>query len=456
MFDLKIVNGTVVSEGTSTRADVAVEGGKIVEVEQPGRLGAAREVIDAEGLHVLPGAIDVHFHCRAPSHPERGDFSSESAAAAAGGVTTIFEMPISNPACSTPEVLANRRALGERDAYVNFALYSGAAISDHAAMAAAGAIGFKLFTLAPAPGREPEFQGLWANDEGGIYAALEGVATTGLPCVIHAENESLIQFFAGRAAGDGVPQRPPVVEAAAIASVAAVAQAVGARIHIAHVSSQSALAAVRGARALGADVTAETCPQYLTLDSSTTARFGGLAKIAPPLREPSDSEALWHGLRAGDLSVVSSDHSPFLAHEKTGVDFARAPQGLPTVEILLPVVLDAAVRGFLPLELAVDLVTAAPARLFGLEEKGRVAAGADADLTVVGLGETFRPGHETLVTRAAGCGMVYGDMSLSARVKTTIVHGNVVFADGRIHGQPEGRFTRGRALSRPVPELQRV
>ena len=279
MFDLKIVNGTVVSEGTSTRADVAVEGGKIVKVEQPGLLGAAREVIDAEGLHVLPGAIDVHFHCRAPSHPERGDFSSESAAAAAGGVTTIFEMPISNPACSTPEVLANRRALGERDAYVNFALYSGAAISDHAAMAAAGAIGFKLFTLAPAPGREPEFQGLWANDEGGIYAALEGVATTGLPCVIHAENESLIQFFAGRAAGDGVPQRPPVVEAAAIASVAAVAQAVGARIHIAHVSSQSALAAVRGARALGADVTAETCPQYLTLDSSTTARFGGLAKM---------------------------------------------------------------------------------------------------------------------------------------------------------------------------------
>lgn len=459
MLDLKIINGIVVSEGLSSPLDIGIEGGAIVEVAPPGLLGPAREELDAAGLHVIPGAIDVHFHCRAPSHPERGDFGSETAAAAAGGVTTIFEMPISDPACSTPEVLAQRRALGERDAYVHFALYSGAAVggpAEAAAMAEAGAIGFKLFTLAPAPGREVEFQGLWANDEGAVYEALEAVAATGLPCVIHAENESLIRLFAARASGDGVPRRPPVVEAAAIASVAAIAQAVGARIHIAHVSSGAALAGVRGARALGADVTAETCPQYLSLDSGTTAEYGGLAKIAPPLREPTDSEALWDGLREGVLTVVSSDHSPFLAHEKTGVDFARAPQGLPTVEILVPVVLDAASRGALPLELAVDLVTSAPARLFGLESKGRIGVGADADITLVALGETFRPGRETLVTRAAGCGIVYGDMELAARVKTTIVEGRIVFADGRIHGTPGGRFIRGRPVSSPEPEPQRV
>jgi len=459
MLDLKIVNGIVVSEGLTAPLDIGIEGGMIVEIEPPGLVGPAREEIDAAGLHVLPGAIDVHFHCRAPSHPERGDFASETAAAAAGGVTTVFEMPISDPACSTPEVLARRRALGEREAFVHFALYSGAALggtAEAAAMAEAGAIGFKLFTLAPAPGREREFQGICANDDGAMYEALEGVAATGLPCVVHAENEPLIRLFAGRASADGLVRRPPVVEATAIATIAAIAQAVGARIHIAHVSSRAALAAVRGALALGADVTAETCPQYLALDTGTTAEYGALAKIAPPLREPTDSEALWDGLRAGILTVVASDHSPFLAHEKTGVEFARAPQGLPTVEILLPVLLDASARGVLPLELVVDLVTAAPARLFGLESKGRIAVGTDADIALVALGETFRPGRETLITRAADCGIVYGDMELAARVKTTIVDGRIVFAGGRIHGVAGGRFVAGRPRFAPKPEPQRV
>ncbi len=455
MLDLKILNATVVSDGASNRLDVGIEAGVIVDVEQPGTLGPARSEFDATGLHLLPGAIDVHFHCRAPSHPERGDFRSESAAAAAGGVTTIFEMPISDPACSTPQVLAMRRALGERDSFVNFALYSGAALggpAEAAAMAEAGAIGFKLFTLAPAPGREREFAGLWANTEGDIYNALAAVASTGLPCVIHAENEPLIQHFAGRS-DDSIPTRPPLVEAAAIAVVAVIAKDVGARIHIAHVSSAPALAAVRGGIAAGGAVTAETCPQYLVLNSETTRRFGGLAKIAPPLREASNSAALWEGLRDGTLSVVASDHSPFLAEEKAGVEYQRAPQGLPTVELLVPVLLDAAAHGLLSLELAVDLVTASPARLFGLyPRKGTVAAGADADLALVALNETFLPGEETLQTRAAGCGIVFDGIELGARVKATIVNGQIVFADGRLQGEPGGRFTFARNTRVPEPE----
>src|SRR6266568_482820 len=128
MLDLKITGGIVVNHDGSSARDIGIEGGTVVAVGATGSLGVAREEIDATGLYVLPGAIDVHFHCRAPSHPERGDFASESAAAAAGGVTTFFEMPISDPACSTPAVLNQRRELGERDSYVNFALYSGAAL----------------------------------------------------------------------------------------------------------------------------------------------------------------------------------------------------------------------------------------------------------------------------------------------------------------------------------------
>jgi dihydroorotase-like cyclic amidohydrolase len=318
-------------------------------------------------------------------------------------------------------------------------------------MAAEGAIAFKLFTVTPAPDREVEFRGLWASGEPAILEALSAVGQTGLPCVIHAENEPLISYYQSLTDG-GVGARPPIVEAVAIAQVAALAKEAGARIHIAHVTSRSALDAVRGAIAMGAAVSAETCPQYLTLDSSAVERYGGVAKIAPPLREHADSEALWEGLRDGTLSVVSSDHAPFLLHEKRDVPYADAPHGLPTVELLVPVVLDAAARGRLPLELAVALITSAPARLFGLyPEKGCVAPGSDADLALVSLTDVFRPEPASLRTRAAGCGIVFGDMSLQARVRTTIVNGRLVYSDGKLLSPPSGRFTPGRAAAALEP-----
>jgi allantoinase len=459
MHDLRILNGTVVADGSTRPADVAIEDGLIAAVEEPGALGPARQEIDASGLHVIPGAIDVHFHCRAPSHPERGDFESETAAAAAGGVTTVFEMPISDPACSTPAVFRSRRALADGQAHVNFGLYSGAAVGTAARaheMAELGAIGFKLFTVAPPPEREREFAGLWATDEGDVLDALSAVEPTGLPCVIHAENDRLVQYFAAQPASNGIPLRPPVVEATAIASVAMLAKEAGAQIHIAHVSSRAALDALRGAQASGAAVTGETCPQYLVLDSRSIVTNGGVAKIAPPLREHEDTDALWAALADGTLSLVASDHSPFLLHEKT-VPYPNAPQGLPTVELLLPVVLDAALRDVLPLEAAVAYVTSAPAKRFGLyPQKGTIAPGSDADIALVALNTPFRPSPETLVTRAAECAIVFTGMTLTARVESTIVNGLVVYSGGAVTPERAGRFIPGTAFSARTPTLERV
>jgi allantoinase len=450
MHDLRILNGTVVSDGAVRRLDVGIEGGQIVELEEPGAVGPALTEIDATGLHVIPGAIDVHFHCRAPSRPERGDFASETAAAAAGGVTTVFEMPISEPACSTPEVFRGRQALAAAQAYVNFALFSGAALGapERAMeMAELGAIGFKLFMIAPEPGREREFAGLWATDQGAMLEALKAVQATGLICVIHAESEALVRYFASRAAADnGTPRRPPVIEATAIATIAALAKEARARIHIAHVSSRAGLEALRGARALGAMVTAETCPQYLVLDADAVRRNGGVAKVAPPLRERGDADALWQALADGTLTLVASDHSPFLAHEKAEVPFAVAPRGLPTVELLVPVVLDAAVRGRLPIEVAVGCLTSAPAKLFGLHpRKGAIAVGSDADIALVALDRTYSPRPDTVFTRAAGCAIVFAGMTFGARVQMTLVNGTVVYDDGRLVGERAGRFTAGGA-----------
>lgn len=448
MLDLRIIGGTVLSDSAARRLDVGIEDGRIVELEEPGAASRAETEIDAAGMLVIPGAVDVHFHCRAPSRVERGDFASETGAAAAGGVTTIFEMPISDPACSTPEVFRTRRALAESQAHVNFALYSGAVLGSEeraAEMAELGAIGFKLFTLAPAAGREREFAGLWATDEGEILDALIAIQKTGLRCVVHAENQRLVRHFADRST-DGIPHRPPVIEAAAIATVAALAKEAQASIHVAHVSSRAALEAVRGAGALGCAITAETCPQYLVLDADTIAPHRKLAKIAPPVREHDDTETLWDALAGGELTVVASDHSPFLAEEKSAVDYVRAPQGLPTVELLVPVMLDAAVRGRLPLELAVDCVTSAPAKAFGLyPRKGAIAVGSDADIAIVSLDEEFSPSPETAFTRAAGCMAVFAGMTFRARVRSTIVNGRPVYDNGRIVGERAGRFAAGGA-----------
>jgi dihydroorotase (multifunctional complex type) len=446
MLELRIVNGIVTSDGRSEPLDLGIENGTIADLAAHGSPMRARREIDATELCVLPGAVDAHFHCRAPSATPEVGFSSETRAAAAGGVTTIFEMPIATPACSTPEVFQIRRELVEQEASVNVALYAGAAVAlDRAAeMAELGAIAFKLFTTTPPAGREPQFEGLSATDPGRILDALSAVAGVGRVCVVHAENDPLIGYFAAlKRIQDGISARPPVIESLEIGTIGALAIEAGARVHIAHVTSRRALAALGAIQAMGAVATGETCPQYLAFDSGLVDRHGGIAKIAPPLREPADREMLWSALADQRIELVASDHAPFPVAQKTGVEFDKAPLGLPTVELLLPVVLDGAARGRLPLPLAVELVSSRPARLFGLEgRKGTIAVGADADIVLVSLSETFRPGPETLLSQGRGCGVAFDELALRARVKTTIVGGAVVYNDGAIVEEHRGRFVR--------------
>lgn len=443
MLDCAIVNGTVISDGTRLTADVGIDGDRIVEVAASGTLGAARRTIDAAGCFVLPGAIDIHFHCRAPSHPERGTFASETRAAAVGGVTTLFEMPISDPACSTPEVLTLRRQLGERECLINFALYAGGAVSDPTTaemLVEAGAIGFKIFTTTPPPDREQEFKGLSAVAEDQIYCALEAIRDTGRRTVFHAENQPLIDHFA-RTLSHGVPYRPPLIEAVQIGIISAMAHELGGPVHIAHVTSAAGLDAVRAARYMGAPLSAETCPQYLLFTEAEVDRVGAFARIAPPLRSVADRNALWSGLRDGSLAVVASDHSPFRPEEKTSVPFAQAPFGMPTVEMLVPALLDAGQNERIPLEMAVDLVTAAPARLFGLfPRKGAVAAGSDADIVIYDPNELNEVHIDRLTSRAAGCARAFDGMKLRGTITHTLVNGTVVYDHGTIVDGPHGRF----------------
>ena len=455
-FDLLVRGGKVVLENRVEPLDVGVRNGRIAALLAPGSSARAARVVAAEGLHVLPGAVDIHFHVRAPAYPERGTVESETRAAAAGGVTTVFEMPISRPCCGTPEVFRARREHFAERAHVNFGLYGapGRLRRDEVlGMADEGAIGFKIFMTRAPKGRDDEFDGLCLPATAGQYEALKLVKETGLVVVVHAEDDSLLTHLTAQllAAGRNDPpahleSRPPFVEATAIATLLTMNQAVGARVHIAHVSSRHALDTLRAFQRRGDDVTGETCPQYLRFDQGALAKHGAYAKINPPLRTQGDIEALWEGVRDGSLIAITTDHSPFTVaeKEKARTDLWAAPPGAPGVEELVVGTLDAVAAERLTLVQAARLIATNGARRFGLyPRKGVVQEGADADLTLVDLDATTTIDRHRLHTASRDTDRLYDGMTFRARVAGTILAGEIVFDGEEVLNRPgDGRFVR--------------
>jgi len=457
-FDTLIAGGDVVTENGIRPLDIAITDGRIAALLQRGAQVEAPNRIDAAGKLVLPGAIDIHFHCRAPAYPQRGDFATETRAAAAGGVTTIFEMPISKPCCATPDVFRSRLALAEADCYVNFGLYAAPGLlrrDEIHAMADLGAIGFKIFMTEAPAGRDDEFDGLCLPNEEELYQALQMVKETGLVCVVHAENNRLLEWntaqlqAAGRndIAAHG-ESRPPLVEALAVATIMTMNETIGANLHIAHVSSAQTLDVFRRYKRDGVSPTAsaETCPHYLLFTEADMVRVGPYAKINPPLRGSADVDALWGGLADDTLMAVTTDHSPFTVEEKerARTDIWRTPPGAPGVEELVLGMMDAALKGRLSIEKAVQLISTNGAKRFGIyPQKGAIAVNADADIVL------YDPNTETtidpakLFSKAKDCDKLYEGMTFRGKVERTIVNGKTVFNNGEITGQPgDGRFVR--------------
>lgn len=453
--ELVIRGGTLVAPGGRLRAGVAIAGGRIVAVGPDESLPDAREAIDASGLLVLPGVIDTHTHARDPSRNEREDFETATAAAAAGGITTILEMPISTPSVHSRETLEARAAAVAPKAHVDFGLYGGAAgdnLDEIAGLAAAGAVGYKTFRTPVPVGREREFIGLCAPDAGEYLKALERVAETGLVGAVHAEDPQILARRAVdlQAAGDREPMsharwRPEVVERSSVAQSLELARAAGARIEIAHCSTPGTVDLVNRARADGVAATVETCPHYLFLTQEAIAVFGPFAKINPPLRSAEEVAGLWERVRAGEVDVIGSDHSPFLVEEKEPFwdDMWSALPGAPGLESLLPLMLTAAAEGRITLEQVVALTSANAARIFGLAAKGTIAAGADADLVLVDATRRDTIDTSRWLTRSRGTARIWDGRPVTGAVVRTILRGRTVYADGRLAGQPGwGQFVR--------------
>jgi allantoinase len=452
--DLAITGGEIVTEDERFHADVGIADGRIVALATRGTLPSATKTMDASGMLVLPGALDVHFHSRTPAYPERGDFYTETQAAAAGGVTTVLEMPISKPGCATPEIFRNRRRLIEEQAVIDVGLYGAPGTLDRddvLGMVAEGAIAFKIFLHRPVLGREDEFVGICLTEEEEIYRTLALVKETGRRIVVHCESDSMLEAGLTRIQAEGrtdlqahMDSRPPVVEAVAVATLLTLAEDLQTPVHIAHVSSGHAVDVIRRYQRDGVDVSAETCPHYLFFTDQDYLRLGPYAKFNPPIRSLVDQRALWTGLADGTLSVVTSDHGPYLVEEKERGREATwlAPSGGPGVQTLLPMMITAALRGRLSLEQVVRLVSSEPARLFGLAgRKGTIAPGADADICIYDPRPEIVMTKDRMLSQARDVNKLYDGMSLQGEVVATVSAGRVVFREGQILADKgSGRF----------------
>lgn len=443
--DLVITGGTVVTAKGRSRLGLAIRNGKIVAIGRDDALPQSRERLDAKGLYVIPGLIDPHVHVRDPGKIEREDFYTATAAAAAGGITTILEMPIASPPVNSAQALRARNEAVKQKALIDYAFYGGAAgdnLEEIESMAEAGVVAFKTFRTAAPRGRESEFVGLSCPDSGDFLRALQRVALTGLVAAVHAEEEQILQRLAkdGEARYISGPlsharNRPEVVEVASVAQSLALARAAGARIHFVHCSSPQSLELIRHARKNGVQVTAETCPQYLFLSERDLERHGPFAKCNPPLRSVAVVEEMWQRVQQGDVDVIGTDHSPFLVEEKAPYweVIERAMPGFPGLEALLPLMLTAVCQGRLSFEKMIALTSENVARIFGLlPQKGMIEVGYDADLTLIDLQYKGKIDISKWHSKARETAKVWDGHPIQGKLIATLVRGKLVARENEI------------------------
>jgi dihydroorotase (multifunctional complex type) len=410
--------GSLVTPGGVQTADILVTGERIAVVGSDLSAGTPdAPIIDVSGLTIFPGLIDVHVHLREPGGEHKEDFYSGTCAALAGGVTTVFAMPNTSPPISDVAALADALQRASRKAVCDYGLYIGGT-PDNAEQAARleQAVALKLY-IGSSTGD------LLVDQLPAQIAHFEGYPRQRI-IAVHAEDEAAVRFFAARG-----QRRPAICAALATAHVLALAEQIGRRLHICHVSTGHELALIAAARGRGLDVTCEVTPHHLFLSSDDEARLGPLGRVNPPLRSTSDVASLWE--HKAVIDMLATDHAPHTLDE-THSD--SPPSGMPGLETMLPLLLTAAREGRISLPDIARWTAWRPADVFGLAHKGRIAQGFDADLTLVDLAATWTIGQEPLFTR---CGWTpFAGREMSGRIVRVYLRGKMVYENGRILAAP--------------------
>ncbi|MEH3102673.1 MAG: dihydroorotase [Sphingomonas phyllosphaerae] len=427
-YDLLLTGGTVHTPGGPVDADVGVRDGRIVAI---GARGDAGRTVDCTGLDILPGVIDTQVHFREPGLVHKEDLATGSEAAVMGGVVAVFEMPNTKPNTDSAEAIEDKLTRAKGRMWCDHAFYVGA--TNHNARDLAelerlpGTAGVKIFMGASTGD-------LLVSED----ARLAEVLASGHRRVaIHAEDEDRMNARAGERV-EGDPSSHPVWrddESALLATtrILRLARAARRRIHVLHVTTPAELELLGQNKDIA---TCEVTPQHLTLAGEEAyPRIGTLAQMNPPIRSGAHRDGLWHWLNQGVPDVIGSDHAPHTLEEKNK-PYPASPSGMPGVQTLLPLLLDHAAHGRLSLQRVIELTSAGAQRIFGLTGKGRIAAGYDADFTIVDLKKRWTIEERWLRSRAGWS--PFTGMELTGKPIGTIVRGQVAMWEDQLGDAPQG------------------
>ncbi|MEC5384345.1 dihydroorotase family protein [Uliginosibacterium sp. H3] len=454
--DLVIRGGKVVSPDAIIEASVAIDGGKIVAVGHDDIMPTGREEFRVDGQYILPGAIDSHVHFRDPGYPHKETWKTGSAAAAMGGVTTVFDMPNTKPATGTVEALQIKLRAAEAS-YVDFGIH--ALLGDDTVdvledLLDNGATSFKAFV-------GNTFGNLPAPSDGALLEAFEILAPLGIRTVVHAENSSIMARRQQRMQAAGridtqahLAARPEVCEIEAVSRIIHFSEWTGARVHIAHKSSADALWLVRDAKARGVDITVETCPQYVLLNTADMIRMGGVLRVNPPVRDARHNQPLWDALLDGTVDMIATDHAPHSIEENTRANIWECDCGFPGVETQMALMLTEVNKGRATLMDYVRWSAVAPAKAWGLYgTKGVIAAGAHADIVIVDMNRSGMLSHGKL--QSISKISPWNGRSVKGYPVHTLVRGRFVMRDGRLVEDAVGWGKSVKGIQKmPTPDVR--
>lgn len=442
--DTVLFNAKIFTSQRIVEAGLAIDNAKIVKITKETNLPKASKRIDIKGNLVIPGLIDSHVHLRDQELAYREDFTTGTAAAAAGGVTTVIDMPNNRPVTMSAEALRKRMELAEKRILVNTAFNSAFPSTKNEIhdIVKQGAVGFKLYLL-------QQIGGVNIDDDDSLQSAFNEIARANIPICVHAEDKAKLEHAKERMQKTGknnaeafLKAHPANAESKAIQHAAKLAKNSGAHLHVCHVSSAAGLNEIIEAKRKDANITCEVTPHHLLLTSDSIKVHGNVALMLPPLRTKRDVEALWKALRKGTIDTVASDHAPHSLEEKTAKSVWDVKPGIAGLETLLPLMLNEVNRGRLTINHLIRLTAEKPAEIFHLESRGSLNEGYVADLTVVDLKREHKIEASRFLSKAKFS--PFDGWKVKGKVVKTFVSGQLIMDEGEIVAKPgTGCIIRG-------------
>lgn len=442
-MSLNLVNVKLHHRGRIIEGGIHIADGRIKKLGKAANLPGADQTINGHGFLAIPGPIDVHTHLRDMELSAKEDFYSGTCAAAAGGYTTVLDMPNTVPPTTSARRLEEKAQVASKKVVVNVGFHA-AGLSDEAEMcnlAKAGAFSFKLYLLKPIDGLKPE-------DDNELKALFSTSARLEVPVTVHAEDGKFVEekklvSEKPESSKSFLEAHGPEAEERAVDRVLRLATS-GCQIHFCHVSAERTVRKILAARKRGRKVTMEVTPHHMLLSSRAIDDMKGVALTVPPVRKASEARALWSSFRNGKIDLVASDHAPHTMEEKSRDSLWATPPGIPGLETTLPLLLTRVNSGQLSLERFIESVSRMPAEIFSLKYRGSLSEGSAGDVTLINLRQRFVVKAESFYSKAKHS--PFDGFQCKGRPVRTIVGGVTVMEDDEVVGSPgSGRVLRARS-----------